>query len=120
MARPEVLLNHRKVIPCDGRNEGNLVSNPPDVPPVAKKEFKFPHQEKPSGRWPWDGEYGYNGDGYVAGGRAVQITVPLTSFFETSIGGGRVGGGGTSREALQRAKRKLKARSRKQEPLNQE
>lgn len=34
---------------------------------------------------------------------------PLTPAYKTSIGGVRVGGGGTSREALRRAKRKIKA-----------
>lgn len=114
MARIEALINQRKVIPLDGRNEGRLVSNPPDVPPVAKREFRFPSQEKPSSRFLWDPDYGNNGHGP---GQVIQVTLPLTRFFQTSIGGGRTGGGGTSREALRRAKRKMKVRSIKQDPI---
>lgn len=33
------------------------------------------------------------------------VETPLTPVFETPVGGGRVGGGGTSREAIQRAKK---------------
>lgn len=110
MARTEALTNQRKVIPFDGRNEGRLVSNPPDVPPIAKREFRFPCQEKFSSRFLWDPDYEDNGHGSE---RAIQVTVPLTPFFRIAIGGGRTGGGGTSREALRRAKRKMKVRPTK-------
>lgn len=113
MVRTEALINQRKVIPFDGRNEGRLVSNPPDVPSVVREEFKFPYQEKPSSRFLWDPDYEDNGYGSE---RAIQVTVPLTPFFRIAIGGGRTGGGGTSREALRRAKRKMKVRPTK-DPL---
>lgn len=40
--------------------------------------------------------------------RIPIVCKPLTPVFHTTVGGGRVGGGGTSREALQRAKKKAK------------
>lgn len=40
--------------------------------------------------------------------RIPNVCEPLTPVFHTGFGGGRVGGGGTSKEALQRAKRKAK------------
>ncbi|MBI2019843.1 hypothetical protein HYS94_00270 [Candidatus Daviesbacteria bacterium] len=43
------------------------------------------------------------------GHRVIPVTRrPLTQFFYTSTGGGRVGGGGMSTEALRRAKRKAR------------
>lgn len=41
------------------------------------------------------------------------IKRPLVNFFETAHGGGRTGGGGTSDEALSRAKIKYKKKVRK-------
>jgi len=44
--------------------------------------------------------------------RAFNITpltkVCLTPIFRISVGGGRIGGGGTSKESIRRAKRKVK------------
>lgn len=41
------------------------------------------------------------------------VTKPLTEFFSTSNGGHRVGGGGTSKEAISRAKAKEKRQKSK-------
>ena len=104
MVRTEAF--HQRVITADGRGDSRRASNPPDVPPVGSAEFKISSGDKIPSSW-WD----YRVDkGSTT--QAIQVVRPLTSVFESYVGGRRVGGGGTSREALHRARRKFRLNRR--------
>ncbi len=94
MAYQEFGLSHRKIVP-DSRDNLGKVDRQPDVRVPRFKFYSFAGQE-------FEREMAEHPT------RGFQAIIPLTPVFETPIGGGRVYGGGTSREALRRAKQHQK------------
>jgi hypothetical protein len=81
---------HQKVITNPDRRS-RLVDNPPVVPQVELRTLRINH---------FDGGYKRHA------GIDCTVQSPLISFREISIGGTRTIGGGASREATRKAKRK--------------
>lgn len=111
----------RRTFPESRSNHGGVRNNP-DVPVVevervAKLDIFVPnidgHSVTPTGLAetnPASFEIGFVTTKVTTRGIRVVPLVrkPLIPVYQTSHGGGRIGGGGTSKEALRRAKRKIK------------
>ncbi len=111
-------LNGRKTFPRNRNNRGE-VHYRPDVPVVqaervgrGKLDIFVPKRARATSTGLYEMKSWAKTalkDGSTTGKVLTPVTkMPLTPVFETSHGGKRVGGGGTSREALRRAKRKAK------------
>lgn len=106
----------RKLAPVSGINHG-VRHNGPDTPPIRRRELSGLAVILPNRRstGSLDGHSVVKGaiiDTRYTFHKGCQVTPtteePLTHFFKTSHGGGRTYGGGTSREALRRARRKAR------------
>ncbi len=113
---PEFLRNN-KTIPSSRENHG-VVNNSPDVE-LQERGWNCLKIELPKNGHvilapnSFRIREGAIGKKKIPGMILTPITiVPLTGVYHTSRGGHRVGGGGTSVEALRRAKRKAKQRAR--------
>lgn len=106
----------RKITPNSRSNNG-VVHNASDVPLVERKTLGKLAVFTPGNRFSGvvDGHLIARGETIEArysinrGVIVVPTTeVPLTGIFYTGHGGGRVGGGGLSQEALRRARKKAR------------
>lgn len=98
-------------------NNHGEAGNKPDVPTVKVEQIENLTTFLPNGKIDL-GKSGLNNvepsidtNGHNPTRGAMLIPLyrkPLTPVFKAPFGGGRPGGGGTSKEALQRAKRKLR------------
>lgn len=90
--RQEFEPSHQRVITNPDRGS-RQVDNPPVTPQVELRTLRINHF-----------------DGGIKRPEGIDCTVPapLTSFREVNIGGRRSIGGGTSREAIRKAKRKAR------------
>lgn len=113
----ERFVRSHQMIPSTDRNNGGVIHNNPDTSPVRFNRLRKIAVTVPAVRF--QGSHHASVDirptslpsGHL-GGRIEAVRVvplarePIQEVFRTSVRGGRVGGGGTSKEALQRAKRK--------------
>lgn len=107
-----------KTIPSEGRSR--RADNGPDVPPVGRVPLRGLEQRIYGARTVVNGTHNVEAasDWYVVGGRRITVDgvavtptapVPLLPHQEVGVGGIRTIGGGTSKDALRRAKRNAKA-----------
>ena len=113
----------QKTIPHAG-NGTREVRNEPDTPSVLMKPFlgfaiEFPGQKSPSnGNGTFEVRTSLKDTGHGREVIIVQLTPkakqPLTPLFKNEIDGHKVvGGGGTSKDSIRRAKKKLRKSPRK-------
>lgn len=112
----------QKTIPRVGHKTRDA-GNGPDAPSVSMKPLlhfaiEFPGQKPPiNGNGAFETQTVLKDVGYGRKAKVVKISPrvrqPLTPLFENHKGGHTVGGGGTSPEALRRAKQKAKKSLRK-------
>lgn len=116
MSQERLFLEKRKRESSNKDNKGVVTNNPDkphvEVKPLDKLAVVVPASAKViTAEVPFEirpinhNDEEVNVKGFIA---APLSKVPLTPDFYTSYGGGRVGGGGISRESLRRAKRKAK------------
>lgn len=94
MGTPDRQTFTRKTIPQ--ADQGSSLHQNGDLPPVRVVTERFNVGQTPTAKLlPWNN---------------IDVVRPLIPVTQLSVGGVRVIGGGTSREALSRAKRGLKSR----------
>lgn len=113
-SREQLPISRRGIPPHDFDNNG-ITHNPSARPLVSRKPLgEMGVKIIPNGR-PTSSSNSFESKSTTVESFGIKKSAiklipladkPLTQVFQTSVGGGRVYGGGTSKEALQRAKRK--------------